>query len=95
MIVKVEIKDNDIFGMSDYPNGVLDTYYLVDPNKDKLAILKNMVEHRFDYMSAENLTNEEFEKAEELNSNIWDAIDLFINTHFTVLNIDETYEIAY
>ena len=95
MIVRLEIKDSDLVGMIEYPNGVLDTYYLVDPDKNKLAILKNMVEHRFDYMSAENLTEEEFEKAEELNSNIWDAIDLFISTHFTVLNIDEVYEIAY
>jgi hypothetical protein len=95
MIVKVEIKDNDLFGMSDYPNGVLDTYYLVDPDKNKLAVLKHMIEHRFDYMSAENLTDEEFEKAEELHSNIWDAIDLFISANFTVLDIDEVYEIAY
>ena len=95
MIVRLEIKDSDLVGMIEYPNGVLDTYYLVDPDKNKLAILKNMVEHRFDYMSAENLTEEEFEKAEELNSNIWDAIDLFVRTNFTVIDIDEVYEIAY
>lgn len=85
MIVKLEIKDEEI----------CDTCYLVNPNKDKLAELKHMVEHRFDYMCDENITDEEFDKAEELVSNIWEAIYLFISANFVTLDIDETYEIAY
>jgi hypothetical protein len=84
-IVKLEIKDEEI----------CDTYYLVNPDKDKLAELKHMIEHRFDYMFDENITDEEFDKAEELVSDIWKAIDLFISANFVTLDIDEIYEIAY
>jgi hypothetical protein len=94
-IVKLEIKDNDLVGMTDYPNGVLDTYYLVNPNKDKLAELKHIIEHRFDYQYNDNISDEEFEKAREIDDNIWEAIDMFISANFVTLDIDEIYEIAY
>jgi hypothetical protein len=84
-IVELEIKDEEM----------CDTYYLVNPNKDKLTELKHMVEHRFDYMYKEDILDEEFDKAEELVNNIWEAIDLFISANFVVLDIDEVYEIAY
>jgi energy-converting hydrogenase A subunit M len=42
-----------------------------------------------------DITDEEFDKAEELSNNIWDAIDLFISSNFVTLDIEETYEIAY
>ena len=94
-IVKLDIRDNDIVGMPEYPNGILATYYLVNPNKAKLAELKNMVENRFEYQYDESISDEDFDKAEELANNIWEAIDLFIDINFVVLDIDETYEIAY
>ena len=84
-IVELVIKDEEI----------QDTYYLINPAKDKLAELKHMVEHRFDYQFDESVSDEEFDKAEELINNIWEAIDLFVNTNFVTLDIDEIYEINY
>jgi hypothetical protein len=84
-IVKLAIQDEEI----------RDTYYLVNPDKDKLAELKNMIEHRFDYQYADNLTDEEIGKAEQFCDNIWEEIDKFIVNNFVVLTIDEIYEIAY
>ena len=94
-IVKLDIKDNDIVGITDYPNGVLDTYYLVNPSKSKLEELQHMIEHRTDYLYDETLTDEEYARAAEIDENIWEAIDLFVSANFIVLDIDETYEIAY
>ena len=88
-IVKLQIIDYDANGE------ILLEHDLINPNKKKLEELKHMVEHRNDYMFAENLTDEEFDKAEELVNNIWDAIDLFISSNFIVLDIEETYEVAY
>ena len=87
-IVRLEIVDNDI-------NEIQDTYYLVSPNKKKLEELKHMIEHRFDYQYDENLSDEDFDKAEELVNNIWEAIDLFISANFITLDIHENYEIEY
>lgn len=88
-IVKLQIIDYDANGE------ILSEYDLINPDKTKLKELKHMIEHRNDYMFAENITDEEFDKAEELSNNIWEAIDLFISTNFVILNIDQTYEIAY
>ena len=87
-IVELVIKDNDI-------GEIQDTYYLLNPDKDKLAKLKQMIEGRFDYMYKENLTDEEYLKGQELEDNIWEAIDLFIIANFVTLTIDEIYEIKY
>jgi hypothetical protein len=87
-IVELVIKDNDI-------GEIQDTYYLLNPNKDKLAELKQMIERRSDYQFEENLTDEEYLKAQELEDNIWEAIDLFISANFVTLTIDEIYEINY
>lgn len=84
-IVELIIKDEEI----------QDAYYLANPNKSKLDELKHMIEHRHDYMFDDNITDEEFDKAEELANNIWEAIDLFISSSFIVLDIEEIYEIAY
>lgn len=87
-IVELEIKDNDI-------DEVLNTYYLVNPDGSKLAKLKHMIEHRFDYQTAENLSDEAIEIAENICDNIWEIIIDFVNDNFVVLDVDETYEIAY
>lgn len=89
-IVKLDIKDTDPIGIAE-----LDTYYLVNPDKEKLAKLKQMIEGRFDYQFMADITDEEFDKAEELVNNIWEAIDLFISANFVTLTIDEVYEIDY
>lgn len=88
-IVKLQIIDYDANGE------ILKEYDLINPDKAKLEELKHMIEHRNDYMFAENISDEEFDKAEEFADNIWECINEFISTNFVVLNIDETYEIAY
>ena len=90
-IVKLEIKDKYVVDNKE----LLDFYYLVNPDKKKLAELKHMVEHRFDYMYEENISDEEIMKAEELVHNIWEAIIQFINNNFVVLKVNETYKIEY
>lgn len=91
-IVKLEIRDPDIVGMLDYPNGILDTYYLINPDKNTLAVLKHMIENRFDY---DGLTDEEIAAKEKFCDNIWEEIDDFIVKNFVTLDIDETYRITY
>lgn len=91
-IVKLEIKDTDLLSSYECPSGILETFYLIDPDETKLAELKNMIEHRFDY---KDMTDEEIEKIEEFCDNIWSNIYDFIKDNFVTLNIDETYEIAY
>lgn len=88
-IVKLQIIDYDANGE------IVLECDLINPNKDKLAELKHIIEHRHDYMFDEGITDEEFERARELDDNIWEAIDLFISANFVALDIDETYEIAY
>jgi hypothetical protein len=94
-IVKLEIKDYDLVGIVEYPNGVLDTKYLINPDENKLAELKHMIEHRFDYQFDDTFTAEEIFKAEKFCDSIWHNIDKFIEENFVVLDIDETYKIAY
>ena len=84
-IVKLEIKDNEI-------NEVLDTYYIVNPDKSRLAELKKDIEGRFNY---DGLDEEEIEAKEEFCDDIWNCIECFIKNNFITLDIDETYEIEY
>lgn len=84
-LIKLEIVDNDW-------QDTYNTYLLVNPNASKLATLKQMVEHRFD---TDGLTDEEIAEKENFCDNIWDRITDFINENFVVLEMDETYEIAY
>lgn len=88
-IVKVQIIDYDANGE------ILLEYDFVNPDKNKLAKLKHMVEHRFEYQFDENSSDEEIEKAEKFCDTIWDNINNFINENFITLNIEEVYEIEY
>lgn len=73
-IVKVEIVDND-------DTGGLETYYLVNPGRTNLNVLKHMIEHRFD-------------AALDFCDNIWDEVSHFINANFTTIEV-ENFEIEY
>ena len=84
-LVKLEIVD-------DAWEDTYNTYVLVNPDKDKLAKLKQMVEGRWD---TDGLTDEEIAEKEDFCDNIWDRIESFITENFVVLDIDENYEIAY
>lgn len=82
-IVKVNIRDNELFYDRDFPDGVLREYYLINPDEEKLNELKVLIETRFDGDD------------EALRDNIWDVIEDFVNENFIVLNITEEFEIAY
>lgn len=85
-IVKLQIVDYDANGE------ILFEYDLINPDRHKLAELKQMIENRHDYGG---LTDKEIEAKEELCDFIWDKVNDFIAENFIVLNIGETYEIAY
>lgn len=82
-VVKVNIRDNELFYDRDFPDGVLCTYYLIDPDRDKLELLKTKIETRFDSGD------------EGFIDDIWNKVDDFVNANFNVLNISEEFEIAY
>lgn len=79
--------DNDDFG-------VLSTYYLMNPKRDKLDLLKMRIESRFDAFSNVNATDEDVIKAEKFCDNIWDEIHDFIVSNFTIVEI-ENFGIEY
>jgi hypothetical protein len=87
-IVRLEIVDTDV----EFKTPLLDAYLLVNPDRDKLAELKHMIEHRFD---TDGLTDEEIEANEKFRDDIWGNIARFINENFIVLDLDEIYEIEY
>lgn len=91
-IIKLEFVDKDVDIGED---SIQQQYYLLNPNKEKLQELKSLVENRFDYMSNDNLTDEQYLKAQELVDNIWEAIDLFVSANFIVLDIEDSFEINY
>lgn len=84
-IVRLEIND-------DAWQDTIFTYMLINPNEEKFAELKHMIEHRFD---TDGLTDEEIAEKENFRDFIWDRVDEFIKANFIVLDIDETYEILY
>ena len=88
-IVKLEFRDPD------WDEGVLQTYYLEEPDEEKLAELKNRVENRFENMQRDDVTDEELKAAEDFIDNIWTRIDEFINENFKVIKIDKKYTINY
>ena len=89
-IVRVDFKDCSIFDGTP----ILDTYYLIDPDEEKLKELKRAVETRFDYEYDDNLSEEEYEHMREIADDPWGFIDLFISINFKTLNID-TFKINY
>lgn len=96
MIVKVVIKDHDLSpGNSDFPNGILETCYLKDPDRAKLDELKRMVEARFDWGAREEMTDDEAQAAEVFEHDPWSGIEIFIAKNFETITIDEEYEIKY
>ena len=94
-IVEVKVVDHDWDDNSSYPGGVLNTYYLVNPDPEKLNTLKKMIETRFDYGSNEVLSDEEYREAENFCDHIWENIEEFIKENFVSLNIAEVLEISY
>ena len=90
-VVKVIIRDPD----ESFCNGVLATYYLVNPDEKKLEQLKYMIEHRFDYSFKEDISAEEIAEAEKFLDNVWDNIAKFIEENFVSLNISDTFTISY
>lgn len=67
-IVRVDIVDNDLSPA----HRVQDTYYLVNPNEEKLQELKDLVESRFETGDLEQ----------------YSEIRDFINTHFNTVDIE-------
>ena len=90
-IVRVDFKDNSIFDGTP----ILETYYLINPNKDKLQELKEMVETRFDYEYINDLPNEAYHRMREIADDPWYAIDTFVKENFVILDIDEVFDINY
>lgn len=90
-IVRVDFKDCSIFDGTP----ILDTYYLIDPDEEKLKELKRKVETRFDYEYDNTLSEEEYEYMREIADDPWGFIDLFVELNFKTLNIDEVFEIDY
>ena len=70
-IIRVDIIDNE----PENPKGrILETYYLIAPNRDKLEALRKAIEQRFD------------DKNSEFNG-LWDIRE-YINKNFHALDIE-------
>ena len=94
-VVKLEFFDPDWDENVDGRSGVVEVYYLKNPDEAKLAELKNMVEHRFDAMYREGATDEELDAAQQFVDSVWTRIDDFIREHFDVVDVDRSYRIIY
>ena len=91
-ITKLKIIDMDV-SWGEKP--LVDCYLLINPDKSKLNDLKEMIEGRFDYNFDDNISEEDFAKAESFLSNIWDNVYDFINDNFIVVDVDTSYEIEW
>jgi hypothetical protein len=78
-IVKLQFHDADI----DERDGILKTYYLVNPDREKLIELREMVENRFD--------DENYDDRD----GYWGVIDDFVRANFSVIDISDTFVIQY
>lgn len=72
-IIRVDIIDNE---PKNPKNRVLETYYLLDPNRDKPEALRKAIEERLDDESSEY-------------KGLWDIRD-YINKNFLTLDIERT-----
>ena len=70
-IIRVDIIDNE---PENPKNRVLETYYLLDPNRDKLEALRKAVEQRLDDENSEY-------------KGLWDIRE-YINKNFLTLDIE-------
>ena len=94
-IVKVEFYDPDWAENVKHRPGVVEAYYVEDPDEEKLTKLKAMVETRYDSLENDDLTEEEREKAEKFVDDIWANIDKFIHKNFKVVRVDRNFVINY
>lgn len=70
-IIRVDIIDNE---PENPKNRVLETYYLLDPNRDKLEALRKAIEQRLDDENSEY-------------KGLWDIRE-YINKNFLTLDIE-------
>ena len=78
-IVKLQFHDVDI----NEHDGILKTYYLVNPERERLIELRNMVENRFDDPNYDD------------RDGYWGVIDDFVRANFSVIEISDTFVIEY
>lgn len=78
-IVKLQFHDADI----NEKDGILKTYYLIAPDRDKLIELREKVESR---CSDPNYDD---------TDGYWDVIDEFVKNNFSTIEIAETFTIEY
>ncbi|MBQ2388740.1 MAG: hypothetical protein II305_01675 [Clostridia bacterium] len=81
-IVRVDVVDNDVSFTNER---ILETFYLINPDEQKLSFLKNKIETRFD---------ESFDNKEEQLEDWWAFIYDFVRNNFKVLEV-ETKEIEW
>ena len=78
-IVKLQFHDADI----NERDGVLKTYYLIAPDREKLLELRQKVENRTDDPNYDD------------RDGYWDVIDDFVKENFSTIEIAETFIIEY
>lgn len=81
-IVRVDVVDDDVSFINER---ILETFYLINPDEQKLSFLKNKIETRFD---------ESFDNKEEQLEDWWAFIYDFVRNNFKVLEV-ETKEIEW
>jgi hypothetical protein len=78
-IVKLQFHDADI----NERDGILKTYYLIAPDREKLLELRDKVENRFDDPDYDD------------RDGYWDVIDSFVRDNFSTIEIADTFVIEY
>jgi hypothetical protein len=78
-IVKLQFHDADI----NERDGILKTYYLIAPDREKLLELREKVENRFNDPNYDD------------RDGYWDVIDDFVRKNFSTIEIADTFVIEY
>lgn len=78
-IIKLKFHDADI----NERDGILKTYYLIAPDREKLLELREKVENRFDDPNYDD------------RDGYWDVIDNFVRDNFSTIEIADTFVIEY